>query len=66
MFKGDLTAAYSYCYKIKETATHYFIYISYAQAFVVPKADIVEGSIEELNSILSSNLGEKFKRSKKK
>lgn len=65
MFKASLTAAYSYFYKVKETATHYFIYSSSAQVFVAPKADIVEGTVEELNAIFAAKLGKKFKRRKR-
>lgn len=59
-FNSNLTAKYGYFYKVKETATHYYFYISKAQCHVVPKSSITEGSIEELNALLLSKLGAKF------
>lgn len=55
----------SYINKIKETKDCYFIYISNVQAHVVYKNSLKEGSIEELNGILTANLGKKFKELKK-
>lgn len=55
----------SYINKIKETKDCYFIYISNVQAHVVYKDSLKEGSIEELNGILTANLGKKFKALKK-
>ena len=67
--KGDeyeamTTAKYSYLYKVEETASTYFLLISKTQSHVVNKADLTQGTIEELNGILASNLGYKFKRMK--
>lgn len=66
MFKSDLTAVYSYCYKVKESSTYYFIYVSSNQVLAVPKADIVEGDIDELDRIFSEKLGKKYKSLRKK
>lgn len=63
-FSSNLTAKYAYFYKVKETLTHYFLYISKAQCHVVPKSSLTEGSIGELNEILLKNLGDKYVRTK--
>lgn len=64
-FNSNLTAKYAYFYKVKETATHYYLYISKMQCHVVPKVSIIEGTVEELNGLLLYNLGAKFVRAKK-
>ncbi len=56
-YKGTTEASYSYFYKAHETKTHYFLYISPQQCHVIPKKDIVEGTVEELNLLLFRNLG---------
>ena len=61
-YEAVTTTKYSYLYKVEETPTTYFLLISKMQSHVVKKADLTQGTIEELNSILSSNLGSKFKR----
>ncbi len=61
-FRSWTSAKFPYLYKVNETATHYFLYISKAQCHVIPKAALTEGSLEELNALLSFNLGVKFKR----
>ena len=67
--KGDeyeamTTAKYSYLYKVEETPSTYFLFISKVQSHVVNKADLTQGTIEELNGILATNLGYKFKKMK--
>lgn len=52
---------YSYLFSVKETKDYWFLYISKLQSHVVPKNNIIEGSVEELNAILSEKLGSKFK-----
>ncbi len=63
-FNDFMQAKYSVLFKVIETKEQYFLYISRAQCFVVNKADLTAGSIEELNNTLSLNLGERFKRLK--
>lgn len=63
-YEATTNAKYSYLYKVEETHTHYFLKISKVQSHVVKKADLTQGTIEELNSILYSNLGERFVRAK--
>lgn len=60
-YEDSIKATYSFIYKGVETKTHYLLYISKAQCIVIPKSDIINGSLEELNSILAQRLGNKFK-----
>ena len=61
MFKSTLQANYTYLFKVVEEADVWFMYISNTQAHVVPKKDIKEGSVEELNKIFATKLHDKFK-----
>lgn len=65
-FNDFMQAKYSVLFKVIETASQYFLYISRAQCYVINKADITAGTIEELNQIFSNNLMEKFKKLKAK
>ena len=65
-YKGVTEAKYVCFYKVIETKENYFLYISKSQSHVVNKKDLVDGSIEELNEILSKNLDVKFKQYKTK
>lgn len=60
-YSAMTTAKYSYFYKVEETRDNYFLRISRVQYHVVNKCDLKQGTLEELNSILSSNLGARFK-----
>lgn len=64
-YESVITAKYSYLYKVEETSDTYFMLISKAQSHVVKKSGLTQGSIEELNRILSENLGVKFKAQSK-
>ena len=63
-YEAMTTAKYSYLYKVEETDSTYFLFISRVQSHVVNKADLTQGTIEELNAIFASNLGYKFKKMK--
>lgn len=63
-YESTTTAKYSYLYKVEETQTHYFLKISQVQFHVVNKANLTQGTIEELNRIFYSNLGASFTRAK--
>ena len=63
-FEAITTTRYSYLYMVEETRYTYFLRISKMQSHVVNKADLTQGTIEELNAILSSNLGLRFKSSR--
>lgn len=56
-YRGTTEAVYDYFNKVYETETHYYLYISRMQCHVLPKKDIVEGSAEELTTLLFRNLG---------
>ncbi|MDE6442120.1 MAG: YcxB family protein [Clostridia bacterium] len=64
-YQATTIARYSYLYGAEETRDTYFLRISKMQYHVVNKCDLKQGTIEELNSILSSNLGQRFKRTVK-
>ena len=63
-FNDFMQAKYSMLFRAIETKEQYFLYISRTQCYVINKADITAGSVEELNKILTNNLGEKFKKFK--
>ena len=63
-YEATTTAKYSYLYKVGETATTYFLFVSKMQSHVVNKSDLTQGTLEELNGILYTNLGTKFKKLK--
>lgn len=60
-FNDFMQAKYSVFFRVIETTSQYFLYISRTQCYVINKADITAGTVDELNKILSNNLGEKFK-----
>lgn len=60
-YEATTNARYSYFYFVEETPDCYFMQISKSQSHVVNKRDLTQGTLEELNSILSYNLGSKFK-----
>ena len=66
MERGDIfkeTSQYGYVmlYRVFETKTHFFMYISNRQTHVIPKKDITIGTPQELSQFFSINLGKKFK-----
>lgn len=61
IFNSNIDAKYSYLFKVIENKTHYFMYISKMQCYVIDKTSLTQGTLEELNTILKNNLGAKFK-----
>ena len=61
-YEATTTAKYSYLYKVEETVSNYFLYISKMQSHVVNKSDLVQGTLAELNEILAANLGQNYKK----
>ena len=66
MERGDdlkETSQYRYVmlYRVYETKTHFFMYISNMQTHVIPKKDITVGTPQELSQFFSINLGKNFK-----
>ena len=64
--KGDVffatsKARYSYIYKAYEDQNYYYLYISKLQSHVIDKASITQGTLDELRTLLKTNLGDKFK-----
>ncbi len=60
-FQAVTRATYNYLYSAEETADCYYLYISKMQCHVLPKRDLVEGSLQEMNDLLARKLGDKFK-----
>lgn len=65
-YHGLTETDYSYLFSVKETKDYWFLYISKMQTHVVPKNNIITGSVEELNEIFKAKLGVKFKAYVKK
>lgn len=61
-FEGFTRAKYSFLWKVEETKTHYFLYVSRGQLHVIDKGCITQGTIEEMNSYLMTNLVYKYKQ----
>jgi len=59
--KSSSEYTYDMFYKVFETRTHFFLYISKMQAFVLPKADIITGTADMLRDLFVRKLGKKFK-----
>ena len=64
-FEAFTKANYDYLFKVVETATDYFLYISNVQCHVIDKTSLTQGSLDEFNALLSNNLPFKFKPMKK-
>lgn len=60
-FNDFLQAKYSIFTSVIETKECYLLYFSKMQCYVIKKADLTLGSLEEFNQILTNNLGTKFK-----
>ncbi|NCA97157.1 MAG: YcxB family protein [Bacteroidia bacterium] len=61
-YKSTTESDYSIFYKVIETNTLFLFYISNAACHVVPKKDIIEGTIEDLREVLINNLPEKKRK----
>ena len=62
-YKSVVEAKYNYINNIVETNDYYFLYISKVQCHILGKADLVSGSLEELNAIFEKHFTpECFKR----
>jgi hypothetical protein len=64
-YSAEMTAQYRFLYKAYETKTHFMLYISSNQVYVIPKDSLTEGSFEDLRTYLQTNLGEKFQNKDK-
>lgn len=61
VFSSTLKARYSYIYKASEVNSYFYLYISKTQSHVIDKSSITQGTLEEVTSLLKTNLGDKFK-----
>lgn len=60
-FHSETVTKYNYFYRIEESATHFFLYISKNQSHIIPKSDLVEGSLDDLKTIFAKNMGVNYK-----
>jgi hypothetical protein len=58
--ESTFQAKWNLVYKAYETKTHFFIYISNMQAFVISKAGFVAGTAADMSGLLNRMLGKKF------
>ncbi len=63
-FFATSKAKYSYIHKAYEDKKFYYLYISKVQSHVIEKSSLTQGTLEELSSLLKTNLGRKFKAKK--
>lgn len=57
---GKSVIRYDSFYKIYETDSDLYLYISNSQAYMVPKSDIPTNVMEQLRTIFESKLGKKY------
>ncbi|WP_391574272.1 YcxB family protein [Cohnella sp.] len=60
--KTTLETDWDNVYRIYESKTSFYIYISNLQAFIIPKADIVTGRPNELSEMLEQLIGKRLRR----
>lgn len=60
--KTTLETGWDNVYRIYESKTSFYIYISNLQAFIIPKADIVTGQPEELSRMFGELAGNKLRK----
>ncbi len=60
-FFATTKAKYSYIHKAYEDKNYYYLYISKMQSHVIDKSSITQGTLDELEALLRSNLGDRFK-----
>lgn len=63
-FMSTTKAKYSYIYKAYEDEKYYYLYISKVQSHVIDKTSITQGTLDELDALLKTNLGYKFNTKK--
>ncbi len=61
LLSSTLRAQYAYIYRAYEDKNYYYLYISRIQVHVIDKASLTQGTLGELNALLSANLGNRFK-----
>ena len=59
MVSGTSNCKYDLIYKVYEVKDCFYIYISTVQAYIIPKADITEGTAEQLRALLQSRVERK-------
>lgn len=60
-YAATTKAEYSYLYKAYEDKNYYYLYLSKTQPHAIAKASITQGTLDEMQTLLKTNLGKKFK-----
>jgi hypothetical protein len=58
-YQSKVVAKYSSLYRVRETASHYYLSIFKREVYIIPKTSLVEGRIADLNDIFSRKLTKK-------
>lgn len=62
---SDYEVPYAQILKAYETNTNFYLYIGRAQALIINKKDVDEGSVNELCALLRKGLKKRFREKKK-
>ena len=62
---SDYEVPYAQILKAYETNTNFYLYIGRAQALIINKKDVDEGSVDELCALLRKGLKKRFREKKK-
>ncbi len=58
-FNGNSTTKYEMLYKVYETPKYFYIYINKAQAYIVNKSEIIDGTAEQIRDSFLKHLTHK-------
>lgn len=62
--KGKAQIEYNEIYEIVERKKYYFVYVDNKNAFLIKKAGIIQGNIEEINRLFEEKIKERYKKDK--
>ena len=63
-YSGSAEMEYDALYKIYETGEYFFLFLNKRQCYVVNKATVRDGTVEELRSVLTEAVGNRYVRCK--
>lgn len=64
VFEDTLKAKYSFFYQVREDKKYFYFLVSQGQCYVIDKASITQGTIEEFKELLKTTLTIKYKPKK--